>query len=499
MGLRIQLLAAVSLAHLLLFPAQARGADTFTLSVAPTGPPFYMGKAGDAVVFSCDAYVQHAGTGDGAEAWSFGIAVDGASVTSATTVGTQVESFRDPAGSVEKIHIIDPAENGGMSGVVSSVVLSTQGLGTAVLPAGFKSSVLGLVLEAKVPEGGGKATFELRGDLRAGGETFPLSVTQDGVEIAPDVRPPLEIRIFDSNDCCVHPLNLGFSEAIIKNGHAFDGIAGEEEKCLAAGGEIIAEAPLGAVNSTTVHVNIISNLPGNNVQGWNLGVAVDGSATIRSITTAGTSADTIPKGYRDPENSLARIQIIDPATNGGQMGILASAALTTMGLPGAVLPAVATQTVLRIELAAAEPQGNADQTATLRFQNGLVGSGGPVDLVITVGGQSAPVCNADRAGVTVVFRKRADAPFRRGDSNDDARIDISDAVATLNALFSGGPQPACRDAADGNDDGVTDISDPVFVLNFLFAGESPPPPPGSEACGSDPTTDNLDCLESICP
>ena len=498
MGSRMPLLAAAS-PVLLLASALVRGDDTFTLSVEPAGPPFYMGKAGDSVTFSCNAHLQHAGTGEGAEAWSLGIAVEGAAITSATTSGTQVESSRDPAGSVEKIHIIDPAENGGASGIVSSVVLSTQGLDTAVLPARVKSSVLGFVLEAKVPDGGGKATFELRGGLQAGGETFPLSVTQDGAEIAPEVRPPLEIAIFDSNDCCGHPLNLGFSEAIIKNGHALDGIADVGEKCLAAGGEIVAEGTLGTVNSTTVHVNIISDLDANNVQGWNFGVAVDGSATIRSITTAGTSADTIPKGYRDPENSLARIQIIDPAKNGGQMGVLASAVLTVAGHPGAVMPAVGTQTVLRIELDSAEPQGNADQTATLRFQNGLIGTGGPVDLLVTVAGQSAPVCNADRAGVTVVFRKRPDALFRRGDSNDDARIDISDAVATLNALFSGGPQPACRDAADGNDDGVTDISDPVFVLNFLFAGESPPPPPGSEACGSDPTTDNLDCLESICP
>ena len=102
--------------------------------------------------------------------------------------------------------------------------------------------------------------------------------------------------------------------------------------------------------------------------------------------------------------------------------------------------------------------------------------------------------------MTVVFRKRPDAPFRRGDSNDDAKIDISDAVSTLNALFGGGPQPVCRDAADANDDGVTDISDPVYLLNFLFAGESPPPPsPGPEACGFDPTTDTLDCIESTCP
>ena len=495
----IRLLAAASLACLLV-PASVRGDDTFTLSIEPSGPPFVMGKAGENVAFSCQAFLKHAGAGPGAGAWSLGIAVEGAAITNATMSGTHASQFADPAGSLERTHIVDPAENGGVIGVVSHVVLSTQGLETAVLPPRGSWSILALGLAATIPEGGGAAKLECRPGLAAEGETFPLSVTQDGEEFVPEVLAPLEIPLLDSSDCCGHPLNLGFSEEIIRNGFAFDGIASEEEKCLAAGGEIIAEAPLGAVNSMTVHVNIISNLAGTNVQGWNLGVAIDGSATIRSVTTAGTSADTMPKGYRDPEGSLARLQIIDPAKNGGQRGALASIALTTKGLPGAVLPAVATQTILRIELESAEAQGNDDQTATLRFQNGLIGTGGPVDLVVTVAGQSAPVCNADRAGVTVVFRKRPDAPFRRGDSNDDEKLDISDAVATLNHLFGGGSQPACRDSADANDDGVTDISDPVYLLNFLFAGESPSPPsPGPEACGPDPTTDTLDCLESICP
>jgi len=86
------------------------------------------------------------------------------------------------------------------------------------------------------------------------------------------------------------------------------------------------------------------------------------------------------------------------------------------------------------------------------------------------------------------------APFLRGNSNGDAKVDISDMVHILNFLFLGGQAPACGDAADVNDDGVINISDPSFGLNFLFLGGFPPPPPGAAAPGFDGTpTDSMTC------
>ena len=77
---------------------------------------------------------------------------------------------------------------------------------------------------------------------------------------------------------------------------------------------------------------------------------------------------------------------------------------------------------------------------------------------------------------------------------------MSDAIWILNALFSGGPQTQCADAADVNDSGAADISDPVYLSNFLFFGTVlPPPSPGHTACGPDPTEDLLDCIASACP
>jgi hypothetical protein len=44
------------------------------------------------------------------------------------------------------------------------------------------------------------------------------------------------------------------------------------------------------------------------------------------------------------------------------------------------------------------------------------------------------------------------------------------------------------DAADFNDDAAVDISDAVGILHYKYLGSAPPPYPGppSEACGPDP-------------
>lgn len=91
--------------------------------------------------------------------------------------------------------------------------------------------------------------------------------------------------------------------------------------------------------------------------------------------------------------------------------------------------------------------------------------------------------------------------FRRGDSNGDGGLDISDAVFTLGSLFvPGSPSSPCTDAADANDDGGVDISDAVFSLGALFVpGSATPPAPGSLDCGPDPTMDTLECDTYVCP
>lgn len=90
------------------------------------------------------------------------------------------------------------------------------------------------------------------------------------------------------------------------------------------------------------------------------------------------------------------------------------------------------------------------------------------------------------------------AEFRRGDANNDATVDIGDAISILESLFVVGSEPLpCADSGDTNDDGGFDISDAIALLSMLFTGTGPLPPPGS-TCGADPTDDDLDCLSSVC-
>lgn len=107
-------------------------------------------------------------------------------------------------------------------------------------------------------------------------------------------------------------------------------------------------------------------------------------------------------------------------------------------------------------------------------------------------------CGRSPAGLrevsVLVHKGSAEPAFIRGDSNADAKVDISDAVSTLNVLFLGAGALDCRDAADSNDDGRVDISDAVYALVYLFLGGEPPPAP-SPSCGEDPSGDALDCAE----
>lgn len=84
--------------------------------------------------------------------------------------------------------------------------------------------------------------------------------------------------------------------------------------------------------------------------------------------------------------------------------------------------------------------------------------------------------------------------FRRGDTNADGDVNISDPVTTFEWLFLGGAAPDCLDAVDADADGATDISDGIFTLNFLFLGGAAPPAPGPEGCGYDYRENALGCV-----
>jgi len=100
-------------------------------------------------------------------------------------------------------------------------------------------------------------------------------------------------------------------------------------------------------------------------------------------------------------------------------------------------------------------------------------------------------------GPTWSFSTSTATLFRRGDASADERVDISDAVFSLNYLFLGADPPPCLQAADFDDNGRVEITDAIATLSFLFAGGAPPAAPADE-CGVDATDDPLGC-ESFPP
>ena len=82
--------------------------------------------------------------------------------------------------------------------------------------------------------------------------------------------------------------------------------------------------------------------------------------------------------------------------------------------------------------------------------------------------------------------------LRRGDSNDDGTVNITDPIFALSFLFAGGNPPTCLDAADANDDGTVNITDAIAVLDHLFAGAGTLPESFGN-CAADPTADTLGC------
>ncbi len=88
--------------------------------------------------------------------------------------------------------------------------------------------------------------------------------------------------------------------------------------------------------------------------------------------------------------------------------------------------------------------------------------------------------------------------FYRGDTDGNARVEITDPVQTLTWLFRASAPLACEDAADANDDGKIDLTDPVSTLNWLFREGGEPAPPGALRCGEDPGADDLKPCKTRC-
>jgi len=82
--------------------------------------------------------------------------------------------------------------------------------------------------------------------------------------------------------------------------------------------------------------------------------------------------------------------------------------------------------------------------------------------------------------------------FVRGDVEENGVVNITDAIAILLYLFSGGATPRCLDSADTDDSGEINITDAVALLGYLFTSGRPPAAPFPDR-GVDESADPMHC------
>jgi hypothetical protein len=301
-----------------------------------------------------------------------------------------------------------------------------------------------------------------------------------GIEVAAEGLPPVIA------DCCEAAYNLGFSDSAARSATPFAGIAGVSEGVCDAAGAIDAAVAPGGSAPVYAHVNTMAAV---GPQSWSLSVEASGEIEVTAATTEGTLAAPVAGGGL-LQGGFSWTEVIDPARNAGRRGAVSAAILSFERL--VTLPARGTSPVLRLDLA---PRGGAEPAmGRLSFGDGLVGSGTPVENVLTVDGQNAAPCNLDTASVAVVLEE-SEGLFQRGDANNDGRHDISDGVWILNYLFLGFAAPPCPPAADVNGDRQLNVADPSALFNFLFLGGRPPAAPYPD-CG--PGAAGESCSASTC-
>jgi hypothetical protein len=254
-------------------------------------------------------------------------------------------------------------------------------------------------------------------------------------------------------------------------------------------GGVAVSAEFGCVIETELHRELQPFERG--AQGWTFGAAAEGMSIV-GATTRGTVAGERSEG--PPGIFASGFQLTELTHGPGNEGVV-SAVVLAIREP-ITLPVEEPSVVLRIEVAATTPTAGGVEPARLYYRDGLRGTGQPVMNRVTQAGETYNPVLAEKT--VLLASGRGGDGFVRGDSNDDGRVDISDAIHVLGFLFLGSRAPPCLDAADTDDSGILDLTDGVAINLFLFLGAAAPPPPGTVLCGPDPSADALRCDASRC-
>jgi hypothetical protein len=429
---------------------------------------------------------------DGAEGWSISIAAADCTIVAATVDGTAGDEVANGgyrlADGFTRTEITTGAGN---EGVVSAVVLSADG--SATLPPAGTVDTLRLTVQAIVPEPvtgsiGEEACVPrqarlafLDGRRGAGqpvlnkvgfrGLSYSPTLRDVSTSICPDVTNPFRLRV----DVLEPPATAGAPDA-----------ARTPWRILVAPGPGTVPVTAGVV----LESSLVDKPDG--ARGFSFSLATASCFGVHAATLDDTDAgELFNQGFQ-------KIEIVNPALNGGQQGVVAAVTLSN-SLP-VWLPPDGESLVLRVrgdtDKGAVQAPGQVSPPCTVDLlpaaATGLRGTGQPVRTRVAIVNAALQLESREPLvhGAAVELEGSvAGGIFIRGNANDDVSVDLSDTVWILSELFLGGDPTLCKDAADVNDDSVIDISDPISILNFLFLGTLPEIPPPFDACGADPEGD----------
>lgn len=98
-------------------------------------------------------------------------------------------------------------------------------------------------------------------------------------------------------------------------------------------------------------------------------------------------------------------------------------------------------------------------------------------LYVPVGSLSTYQSTSVWQNFTNISQTTFPAVFIRGDVNDDGLVNVSDAIALINALVNGNLSNINKNAADTNEDGEVNVSDAITLINYVLNDTWPEPRP----------------------
>ncbi|MEE2883040.1 MAG: hypothetical protein VYD70_04880 [Planctomycetota bacterium] len=236
----------------------------------------------------------------------------------------------------------------------------------------------------------------------------------------------------------------------------------------------------GAVSTgNSVDISVTLDSSGELIAGWAIGVCTDpNQLQIVGLEMGATSL--VVNGGSEVDFRIVNIQ-----PDGFQVAVLIDISDLNFLLPG---------NGYELEVVTYSAVATAGSVATLQFCDTLGNPPIANQVVLASGAGVTPIQVSGTLDIVEVT-------FIRGDIDQDGRLTIADPISLLTILFIGGTDELnCDDARDANNDARIDLADAIYLLSYQF-GNGPIIPAPFPDCGSDPTADDALSCDSFaaCP